>query len=57
MRGIKYHNSIYCQVMDENDFKEANYFNYTRLMREDRYRYCFDVDIDSDGTIIVKEGW
>ena len=43
--------------MDENDFKEANYFNYTRLMREDRYRYCFDVDIDSDGTIIVKEGW
>lgn len=55
MQNDKYHNSIYCQVMDENDFKEANYFNYTRLMREGRYRYCFDVDIDSDGSITVKE--
>ena len=55
MQNEKYHNSIYCQVMDEEDFKEANYFNYTRLMREDRYSYCFDVDIDTDGSISVKE--
>ena len=55
MQNDKYHNSIYCQVMDKEDFEEANYFNYTRLMREDRYKYRFDVDIKTDGRIKVEE--
>ena len=55
MQNDKYGEAIYCQVMDEEDFKEANYYNYSRLMRENRYKYRFDVDIEPKQPIEVEE--
>lgn len=54
MHNDKYGGSLFCMVMNDTEYNEANYYNYTRLMREKKYIYTFRGDVGKDGNVRIR---